>query len=411
MIISACLALAASVAPVFESSFGAEPVLVAATHAQNPAGSSGGRDVDWKTAPDGDRGFGAGRSLHDLTRLLRSTAEEDRAIVASLFKLESDLRILLALVTDRYKSQGYFALLGATDEGDLDALGAAFRAKQRAALRELDQAGPGAELVARMLVDARFRSRLRVVEGFEFEAGDLKGGLSLLFAHLDGFADLKEHEAELIARRVDLAAARLRAMRLDLEALREKPGSETSDAQWGEDLERLLMLMRSSDAVRRAKELPAILERLDQREEGMCSALFTARQAEELQSQLAARAASISSAEKMLPKIRELVPDTAEGAKAPSEIQALPKSRRCAYAAHSGAEALGFDPLNEELNYLVGLATDFNYGAIESHRWFDRFLALRGIRSHEYKSYSARKLTREEKHALDAIQQLVPKGK
>ncbi len=171
------------------------------------------------------------------------------------------------------------------------------------------------------------------------------------------------------------------------------------------------MLMRSSDAVRRAKELPAILERLDQREEGMCSALFTARQAEELQSKLAERAASISSAEKMLPKIRELVPDTAEGAKAPSEIQALPKSRRCAYAAHSGAEALGFDPLNEELNYLVGLATDFNYGAIESHRWFDRFLALRGIRSHEYKSYSARKLTREEKHALDAIQQLVPKGK
>jgi len=167
MIISACLALVASVAPVFESSFGPAPVLAAA-RAQTR--SSGARDVDWKTAPDGDRGFGAGRSLHDITRLLRSTAEEDRAIIASLFKLESDLRILLALVTDRYKSQGYFALLGATDEGDLDALGAAFRAKQRAALRELDQTGPGAELLARMLVDARFRSRLRVVEGFEFEA-------------------------------------------------------------------------------------------------------------------------------------------------------------------------------------------------------------------------------------------------
>jgi hypothetical protein len=376
---------------------------------QNPSASRG--DVEWKTAPDGDRGFGAGRSLHDIVRILRSTAEEDRATIAALYKLESELRILLALVTDRYKDQGYFALLGPAADSGLDVLGAAFRTRQRDAPTELARGGPEAELLARMLVDARFRSRLRVVEGWEFEAADLKGGLALLFANLDGFADLKDHEAELIARRIDLAACRLRAMRLDLEALREKPGSQSSDAVWGQDLERLLMLMRSNDAERREKELPAILERLDQREEGMCSALFTTRQAEEFQSLFAQRAASITSAEKMLPTIRELIPDTPEGQKASSEVQALPKNRRYAYAARSGAEALGFDPMNEELNYLVGLATDFNFGAIESHRWFDRFLALRGIRSHEYKSYADRKLTREEKHALDSIQQLVPKGK
>jgi hypothetical protein len=411
MIISACFSLflgsAAAVLPT------ASPASALGTPSlglvQAPSGSRG--EVEWKTAPDGDRGFGAGRSLHDISRLLRSSAEEDRAIIAALYKLESELRILLALVTDRYKEQGYFALLGPDAETHIDVLGAAFRAKQHEAARELAQGGASAELFARMLVDARFRSRLRVVEGWEFEAGDLKGGLALLFAHLDGFADLKDHEAELIARRIDLAAARLRAMRLDLEALREKPGSQTSDAVWGQDLEHLFMLMRSSDAERREKEMPAILERLDQREEGMCSALFTTRQADEFQSLLAQRAASITSAEKMLPTIRELIPDTPEGAKASSEIQALPKSRRYAYAARSGEEALGFDPMNEELNYLAGLATDFNSGTIESHRWFDRFLALRGIRSHEYKSYNDRKLTREEKHALDSIQQLVPKGR
>jgi hypothetical protein len=411
MIISVCFTFFLSLAPIADpvpcprSAGGAFLSFVT----QGPSGSRG--EVEWKTAPDGDRGFGAGRSLRDIARLLRSSAEEDRAVVALFFKLESDLRILLALVTDQYKGHGYFEMLGPSADASLDLLGAAFRAKQRDALRELAQGGAQAELLARMLVDARFRARARVIEGFEFEAADLDAGLAVLFAHLDGFADVKDHEAELIARRVDLAAARLRAIRLDLEALREKPGSQSSDAVWAQDLERLLMIMSSNQRDRREKELPLILERLDQREEGMCSALFTTRQAEELQTQLAQRAAAISSADKMLPRVRELVPETPEGSKASSEIQALSKSRRYAYAAHTGAEALGFDPLNEELNYLVGLATDFNYGALESRRWFDRFLALRGIRTHEYKTYGDRKLTREEVRALDAVQQPGPKLK
>jgi hypothetical protein len=411
MIISVCFTLLLGLSPTASPFPRAGGVTSARSPvaAQGPTGSR--NEVEWRTAPDGERGFGAGRSLRDIARLLRSSAEEDRAVVAQLFKLESDLRILQALVADQYKKRGYFELIGPSAETSLDPLGAAFRAKQREALRDLTKGGAQSELLARMLVDARFRARVRATEGFEFEAADLKAGLALLFAHLDGFADLKDHEAELIARRVDLAASRLRAIRLDLEALREKPGSESSDAVWAQDLERLLMILNSNERDRREKELPQILERLDQREEGMCSALFTTRQAEELQALLAQRAAAVGSAEKMLPKVRELVPETPEGSSASAEIQALSKSRRYAYAAHTGVEALGFDPLNEELNYLVGLATDFNYGALESHRWFDRFLALRGIRTHEYKSYGDRKLTREERRALDAVQQPGPKPK
>lgn len=411
MIISACLTLVPSLAPIAVPVRPAESTSAALTAGatQTPSGSRG--EVEWRKAPDGDRGFGSGRSLRDISRLLRSSAEEDRAVVAQLYKLESDLRILLALVTDQYRQRGYFELIGPSAEANLDLLCTAFRAKQRDAARELAQGGAAAELMARILVDARFRARARVIEGFEFEAADLEGGLALLFAHLEGFADLKDHEAEVIARRVDLAAARMRAMRLDLEALREKPGSQSSDAVWAQDLERLLMLMRSTERDRREKELPEILDRLDQREVGMCSALFTTRQGDEFQALFAQRAAAIGTADQMLPKVRELVPETLEGSKASSEIQALSKSRRYAYAAHTGAEALSFDPLNEELNYLVGLATDFNYGALESGRWFDRFLALRGIRAHEYKSYSDRKLTREEKRALDVLQQPGPKSK
>jgi len=124
---------------------------------------------------------------------------------------------------------------------------------------------------------------------------------------------------------------------------------------------------------------------------------------------LSQRRAAVSAAADLLPSVRELLPETPEGAKAGAEIQALPKSRRYAYAAHSAAQALGYDALNEELNYLAGLATDVSYGQLESRRWFDRFLALRGIRSNEYKTYGDRKLTREEKRALDVVQQLATK--
>jgi hypothetical protein len=365
-------------------------------------------DVEWGIAPDGERGFGAGRSLRDIARLLRSSADEDRAVVARLYKLEPDVRVLLALVTDRYKEQGYLASLP-PGEASLERLGETFRARQQDVGRELDKGDASSEMLARMLVDARFRSRSRVIDGVEFEIADLRSALALLFAHLDGFADLKDHEAEALARRVDLAAARLRAICLDLEALREKPGSETADAVWAQDLERLLALVHSRDAAQRAKDLPPLLDRLDQREEQMSAALFTTRQAIELDSVLSQRRAAVSAAADLLPSVRELLPETPEGAKAGAEIQALPKSRRYAYAAHSAAQALGYDALNEELNYLAGLATDVSYGQLESRRWFDRFLALRGIRSNEYKTYGDRKLTREEKRALDVVQQLATK--
>jgi hypothetical protein len=141
----------------------------------------------------------------------------------------------------------------------------------------------------------------------------------------------------------------------------------------------------------------------------MCATLCTTRQAVELGAMLAQRRASVAAAADILPSVRELLPETPEGAKANAEIQSLPKSRRYAYAAHTAAQALGYDALNEELNYLAGLAADFSYGQLESRRWFDRYLALRGIRSHEYKTYGERKLTREERRALDVVQQLATK--
>src|SRR5687768_932831 len=61
------------------------------------------------SAPDGEPGFGPGRSARDVVRFLRS--DEGRALVATWHALESDVRVQAALVLDRCRAQGYLGLL------------------------------------------------------------------------------------------------------------------------------------------------------------------------------------------------------------------------------------------------------------------------------------------------------------
>src|SRR5260221_7403949 len=236
------------------------------------------------------------------------------------------------------------------------------------------------------------------------EMADLRAGLAVLTAQLDGFVDLHEDEAEAITRRVDLAAARLRAAKLDLEALREDAKAATAGESWGKDLEALYESIRTEDAERRARELPEILDRLEQREAGMASALFTTRLETKLELELEDRRKAIAAASGLLRGIRGYFPGTPESERAGPEITRLSKSKRYAEAGKSAAHGLREDPLNEELNWLAGETSDLLSGAIEAKRFFDRYLALRGIRAHDHRTYKDRKLSREEKRALDAVQ-------
>jgi hypothetical protein len=40
---------------------------------------------------------------------------------------------------------------------------------------------------------------------------------------------------------------------------------------------------------------------------------------------------------------------------------------------------------------------------MESQRWFDRYLALHGIRVNDHRTYKDRTLTHQEKRAIDAV--------
>lgn len=389
----------------------------AVSGARTPGEQDAPRTIGWGRAPDGEKGFGPDRSMRDIERLLRSSSEEDRGHVAALYRLEQDIRVLLAMATDRYEELGYFGLLDVAQREEerqtraeeewlnpLERLDAAFRERTARASVELRDGGPTAELFAKLLVDSRFRTRALVIEGLEFEMLDLRAGMAVLHAHLDGSANLRDEEGDAIAHRVDLAASRLRAAKLDLEALREDRKDATASEAWGKDLEILLALARSSDPERIDRELPAVIERLDQRETSMAAALFTTRLDAKLGAEIDRRALAIATAADLLSKIRPYFPGKPEAEKPDPEIQSLSKSKRYAYASRAVVEALNYDPLNEELNWFGGESSDFLWGAIESRRWFDRYLALRGIRVHDHRTYKDRTLTREEKRAIDAVQ-------
>ncbi len=221
---------------------------------------------------------------------------------------------------------------------------------------------------------------------------------------------LRDGEVREICWRVDLAAARLRAMRLDLEALRatgERTSPGRPDPAWVTELLGIAALPVGEEQWQAFAQLDARMQRREQR---MARDLFSFELRVTLDPLLARREAAIERAHLLLLQVRELVPVTKEGAEPSKEVAALRKSERYSYALRLAAEGLGHDPLQDELCYYAGLSSDFAWGARESRPFFDRFLALRGIRGGDERTYhnADRTLDASEQHALSVVQGNLP---
>jgi uroporphyrinogen-III synthase len=132
----------------------------------------------------------------------------------------------------------------------------------------------------------------------------------------------------------------------------------------------------------------------------MSSALFTTRLETNLADEIEKRQKDVGAAQELLPRVRALV----LGEKSDPKIKALSKNQRYTEAARDATAGLALDPLAEELNFLQGEISDFLQGSLESRRFFDRYLALRGIRVHDYRTYQGKSLSREERRAIDVVQ-------
>jgi len=351
-------------------------------------------------APDGERGFGLQAEVQDVLKLFRNAEGEDAAFVADLWSVEADVRTLLYLAREVYRERGYFAVLGPrAGDDDLAALYSVFDELASWPFAEpLDEAR--ARALAMLWLDERFRVRRAVDEAVSMDSRELRGALALLLASARGLAAVQPRE-ELwsIAERADLAAARLRAARLDLGALYEHPHARAPDPPELAELQQYLFLGDS-----RGRELlRSSGERLAKAARRMQDALFLSRLDGRVATAVARRESAVRRAAEMRAEVEALVPSTGAGKAAPPDVAALRDVDRCRSAIVTGLQALALDPFDPRLNYLLGEAHDFVAGSRLSQPYFDRFLALSGIRFYDYATYAGRHLTREEQRALEVV--------
>ena len=348
---------------------------------------------DQPTAPDGRPGIGGAGSARELARRADGAGEAAARLGEDLARLQSDLVVLTEMARRHYLGRGDFDLVGSG--GDLPALHAAFEAALPELELVLERGGARAEVMARLLLDLRFQLRIELLRLARREGAELRRGLALLRGSLDGLYELKDTEARAVAERVDLAAAILRAVRSDLDVLRERgrPGAPGSpDPALAAELERLRLLTAGPERARGHVALRASLEAERQRLVGV---LFwprlEPRVGEALERRQARGAAAVESRAAL------------EQSLAGSAAQELPRQERDRIALSLALRGLDLDPLDEGLTWRMAELTQAVYGLEESQAWFDRYLALQGIRVGKEGVGTERELAEREQRAVEVV--------
>ena len=351
-------------------------------------------------APDGARGFGQGVEPAAILRVLRSSDEADEAFLSELAELPGRVPTAVDELERPYRRLGYFALVD-DPEASVDELHASFVEALRDPVAALARAEPQATAFAAMLVDVRFRVRLDLIRAAHIDSEELPAALAVLTATTRGRADLASSTILTLARRVDVAASRLRSLEKDLVALRRATSGSGGTGQLVREL-----VEAARDERRDASLLTATLEQVDRQRETMARALFSTRLDQTLALELRWREQAAERAARLAAQARELFPgdEGHEPSDAFSAESSSDRTRRARRALSLALEGLELDPLHEQLTWIAAETNDLVGGGADGRTLFERFLALRGIRSWDDKSYRGRKLTPPEERALWVVQ-------
>lgn len=355
-------------------------------------------------APDGRRGFGAETSLSDLLRQFRTPDEAEELLQTELRDAARDVAVLVSVTEGFYRERGYFELLDPLEDPTLATLHAEFR---RYAVDPTSIASRGdraAETFARMYLDTRFRVRLDLLDGWEEEVADVRGGLAVLRAAAHGFVNLGEDEAHNVARRIDLAGAVLRSMRNDLASLREPMETAPSTGVGPEEVSEFLGLFDIGDRAERERRIAAAVAHVEENEALMKAVLFTTRLRESAAADFARRIENGARARSLLEQARVAMPGW--GGEAPRDVARLSKTKRRRLAREKAVLGLAFDPLDDELAWIAAESSYLVYGELEAVSHFDRFLALHGIVHNDDRTFLSSELTDRERSALSYVQDI-----
>jgi hypothetical protein len=364
-------------------------------------------EAPWELAPDGARGFGTSPEPEHVTDLIRSKAAADLEFVGGLLESATQVQIFAALAHRRYERLGYLELLPPREPGSRPPMSDPALGQELEALAE--QFGvllqsPGriytrtqALAFARMVADDRFRVRAHILKGVELDLVLLPGTLRIFTAHAHGLAGLEKGPAlNTLASQADLAAARLRALRLDLEALYQ-PVVDSDQGDSAEVVE-LAAALTVGDA-RRAEAFVGVLDAEARKSARMLEqGLFTPRFDLQHVAALAERRAAWEKGARSNREMELLIPFRPTGGIG-GEIGGIRATDRYQLAVNSGREGLAAAPAHPGLNFSLGLCLDFIAGRGISMRYFDRFLALRGILHWDERCFSGRPLDAREAYA------------
>ena len=358
---------------------------------------------DEAQAPDGKRGFGQTLTQKQLSELLRSKDEKDKAFFDELTELANSTRVLLLNVRQLYVERGYFHFLPGSTGDDLAALVTAYAKSFEKPAHDLAAGDARAKALAAMLVDTRFNVRRELISRAQIAASDLEHSRAVFGATVNGYVSLTAGELVHIAARADLAAAELRALRSDLEVLKPTPEEKVDSKENFEVEKRLLDIARIPDEQLLAAQMKAALDPRHALETRMQLLLFSARIEAKLAPLREWRGRVLKAAAEVRAKVLELLPDTPEGDKARQEVSHMKKTERINQAYGLAIEGLGNDPLDPELAWAAGHARQFSWPGKDGIFYFDRFLALSGIRTSDVHPGGGRKFTPREQEAFDAV--------
>lgn len=353
----------------------------------------------FQPAPDGRPGLGVPPDERSVKELFRDPGPEESVWLRELFELAMDVETFVAVAEARYRRLGYFDVFDShTLEGSSAGLERLERAGTRLTRRPFERAwsSDASEGLARLLVDDTFALRGPLLEEARAEVRELRSAIRLFESLAWGRVHFEEPDLlELLAKRFDLSAARLRALRLDLDALYEHVGAPvpTPDPD-------LVTALREGDASRGAPRLGSLLPPASQfgrRRASLASSRFDADHRRALDERRVARVEARQAIREML----RLLPFIGVAGQDPPEDMKQIELHRAAAAA--GLEGLRADPLATDVYYLLGIALDFCQGRDASTPYFDAYLALRGIRHWQHRTFASRDLTAAEEYALYVV--------
>lgn len=358
-------------------------------------------------ALDGDAGFGAKPDRRSIASVFRSTDAADKAFLVGLRELVVDVRTRVSVAEARARRQGAFGIVDTElDDPDTHTLAGLLARMDRIAQDPFVQDLSPEDSLAFVgaLLDGRLRAHSGLLGAAEEEIDELLAALTIFHGDVHGLVDLEtQEEVSAVATRADLAAARLRAVQVDLRLLAQPLHGDLP--RLSSEQVRVARAIATQDLSSRRSYLALQRGAASSRRswsEQLSLARFDLRFATELGERRSAKVASLGVA-KRLPRFLPAFDGLRE---VPQPWADMSTTERARLAVNLGTDALRRDPLNPELNYLTARAVEFASGSKLDGPYLARFLVLRGIRHYDHRTYLERDLDERERYALDRLNTL-----